>query len=82
MISFRIPAELEEKLSEISAIEKKTKSEIIKESIKMYIDSRKNTVSPYDLAAKYFGHSLQEQSDGSIDHSKIVRDKIKKKNND
>lgn len=81
MISLRLPSELEDKLAEISSIENKTKTDIIKESLLMYIKSRESEVSPYELAKKYFGHSLSNESEGSIKHSEIVRNKIKKKHN-
>ena len=81
MISLRLPPELEEKLVEISHIEKKTKTDILKESLLLYIKSKEIDTSPYELASKYFGHSISNQTEGSIKHSEIIRKKIKKKYN-
>jgi RHH-type transcriptional regulator, rel operon repressor / antitoxin RelB len=82
MISLRLPSELEEKLDEISSIENKTKTDIVKESLHLYMQSRQSEVSPYNLAQKYFGHSVPDSADSSVNHSEIIRNKIRKKHND
>lgn len=79
MISLRLPQELEDKLAEISSIEKKTKTDIIKESILLYIKEREAAVSPYELGKKYFGKYHSGQTDRSVNHRDIIRNKIKNK---
>jgi len=81
MISLRLPPELEEKLAEISTIEKRTKTDIIKESLLLYIKERESAVSPYELGKKFFGKYRSGKSDTSVEHRKTIRDKIKKKHN-
>ncbi len=81
MISLRLPPDLEKKLAEISSIEKKTKTDIIKESILLYIKERENAVSPYELGKKYFGKYHSGQTDRSVHHREIIKNKIKSKHN-
>lgn len=81
MISLRLPKELEEKLNQLSSVEKKTKTDIIRESLQLYIESRENRESAYELASKYFGQSTGSQNQGAIDHHEQVKRKIKQKYN-
>lgn len=81
MISIRLPEELEEKLNEISHIEHKTKTEILKESLLLYIENRETEISPYELGKKYFGKYNSGGSDLSVNHKEIIREKLRKKHN-
>ncbi|MBU45569.1 MAG: transcriptional regulator [Spirochaetaceae bacterium] len=81
MISLRLPRELEEKLTRLSALEKKTRTEIIKESLQMYIESRDDRKSAYELATRHFGQSTGRGNQGSVNHQEVVRRKIKRKHN-
>jgi len=81
MISLRLPSELEEKLSEISNIENKTKTDIIKESLQLYIKSRESEKSPFELGKKYFGKYKSGITDKSVNHKERIREKLRKKQN-
>ncbi|WP_078128137.1 transcriptional regulator [Leptospira alexanderi] len=82
MISLRLPPDLEKKLIEISKIENKSKSEVIKESLVYYIDHYVRKPSAYELGKKYFGQYKSGISDKSVHHQKYVKDAILKKRKD
>jgi len=79
MISLRLPENLEEKLNELTRIEHKTKTDIIRESLDMYIELKIKAFSPYDLGKQYFGKYDSGIPGKSREHSKLIREKIKKK---
>ena len=81
MISLRLPSDLEEKLAEISNIENRTKTEIIKESLLLYIKARESEKSPFELGKKYFGRYKSGISDKSVNHKEKIRAKLRKKQN-
>jgi len=81
MISLRLPSDIEEKLTEISNIENRTKTDILKESLLLYIKNRESEKSPYELGKKYFGKYKSGITDKSVNHKEIIRDKLRKKQN-
>jgi hypothetical protein len=81
MLSLRIPDFLETELMDICKEEKKTKTTIIKESLLLYIESKKQKASAYELGKKYFGKYETTPSDKSVNHKELIRKKIKQKHN-
>ncbi len=45
----------------------------------LYIKKREDAVSPYELGKKYFGKFHSGQTDRSVNHRIIIRNKIKNK---
>ncbi|WP_036043381.1 transcriptional regulator [Leptospira alstonii] len=82
MISLRLPPELEKKLSEVTKIENKSKSEVIKESLVYYIDNFAQEPSAYELGEKYFGRYKSGISDKSVNHQKYIKNVILRKQKD
>jgi RHH-type transcriptional regulator, rel operon repressor / antitoxin RelB len=81
MLSLRIPDFLETELMDICKEEKKTKTTVIKESLLLYIESRKQKTSAYELGKKYFGKYETTPSDKSVNHKELIRKKIRQKHN-
>ncbi len=81
MLSLRIPDFLESELMDICKEEKKTKTAIIKESLLLYIESKKQKTSAYELGKKYFGKYEATLSDKSVNHKELIRKKIRQKHN-
>lgn len=81
MLSLRIPDTLETKLLDLCREEKKTKTKIIQESLLLYIESKKQNTSAYELGKKYFGKYKTTPSDKSVNHKELIRKKIKQKHN-
>ena len=79
MISLRFPSELEEKLDELSNLENRTKTDILKESFLMYIQNKGAEKSAYQLGKKYFGKYNSGINDKSVNHKQHIREKIKAK---
>lgn len=77
MISVRLPKNLEEKLNELSSIEKKTRTQIIKESLLLYIENHQTPKSPYELGEKYFGKYKSGFTDRSVNHRDTIRQKMR-----
>jgi len=81
MLSLRIPETLETKLIDLCREEKKTKTKIIQESLLLYIESKKQGTSAYELGKKYFGKYETTPTDKSVNHKELIRKKIRKKHN-
>ena len=81
MLSLRIPDFLENELLLLCQEEKKTKTKIIQESLLLYIESKKQKTSAYELGKKYFGRYETTPSDKSVNHKELIRKKIRQKHN-
>ncbi|MEQ8188350.1 MAG: ribbon-helix-helix domain-containing protein [Candidatus Eremiobacterota bacterium] len=79
-ITVRLPSEIEEKLVKIAAIENRSKSDIIREALELYLD-RFTEHSPFELGKKFFGRHGSGIGDLSINSEKILQEKIRGKYN-
>ena len=82
MISVRLPSDFSDKLEIISKNENKTKSEIIKQALKMYFDNYEKNNSAYESGKYLFGKYGSNKSNLSKDYKKILRDKLNEKYSD
>ncbi len=82
MISVRLPSDFSDKLEIISKNENKTKSEIIKQALKMYFDNYEKNNSAYESGKDLFGKYGSNKSNLSKDYKKILRDKLNEKYSD
>ena len=71
----RLPLETRNKLLTLSKVKRKTKSDIIKESLDMYYENEENGIDSYTLGEPYFGN----YSSGEGDLSTTYKERIKKK---
>lgn len=79
MISLRLPRELEIKLTEISQIEKTSKSSLIKKAIGQYIQEYEAQSSPFELGKDLFGKYGSGNSDLSRNYKSKLKDKLRAK---
>ncbi|WCL50642.1 transcriptional regulator [Leptospira sp. GIMC2001] len=82
MISLRFPKDLEEKLTELSLLERKTKTDILKESFLQYLKKKEVSKNAYALGLKYIGKYNSGKADKSINYKAIIKEKLKSKIND
>lgn len=54
MISLRLPRDMERKLDSVARIEGRTRSDVLKDSIALYLE-RHSTSTPYKLGKDLFG---------------------------
>jgi len=76
MISIRLPQELEEKLASLSASQRVTKSDIVKQALEDYFERYEEARRPYDLGKDLFGKYGSGVGTLSRDYKKRVREKI------
>ena len=79
MLTVRLPSNLESEIDKLAAIEKRTKSDIIREAIQEYIDTRQKNDSSYTLGKDLFGKVSSGESDRSKTYRKRVKDKLSEK---
>ena len=79
MTSIRLPSDFEQKLNKISQNENLSKSEIIKEALKIYFDQYDKKISPFNLGKDLFGKYGSGRNNLSQDHKKLVKEKIRAK---
>jgi predicted transcriptional regulator len=83
-VSVRLDKETEELLEKAARITSKSKSRVMKESIKDYclrIVTKKGK-RPYDLAKDLIGKEGSSRGDLSVRGEEILREMLKKKHND
>ena len=83
MTSIRLKKDLEVKINKIAKIEKKSKSQIITESIQNYIENypKNITNSPYELGKDFCGKYNFKSENFSTEFKNIIKGKLVKKYN-
>ncbi len=76
MLTVRLPKEMEDEIDRIAALEKATKSRIIKEALKAYIKTRKMEKTPYELGKDLFGKYEFKDTELSQNYKKKLKDKL------
>ncbi|MCK8825502.1 ribbon-helix-helix protein, CopG family [Fuchsiella alkaliacetigena] len=79
MLSVRLPEELEEKLNILSEQEGTTKTDIVKEALRNYIEEKEKQTHPYELGEDLFGKHGSGKGDLSTTYKQKVRSKINEK---
>jgi len=75
----RIPFETRSKLLALSRVKKKTKSDIIKESIDMYYEREENEIGSYTLGEPYFGKYGSGDTDRATTYKQRIKEKLKER---
>jgi len=81
MTTVRLPADMERKLESISKAQKKTKSEIIKDALEMFMEQEHLNYSSYELGEDLFGQYGSGRNDLSKNYKKILKNKLNDKYN-
>jgi len=75
----RLPPEIEQKLETLAEAQHKSKSEIIKEALELFLQTHVEEKSSYELGKDLFGKYGSGQGNLSQDYKKILKDKIRAK---
>ena len=78
-LTVRLPVETESKLNTIARLVKKTKSDIIKESLDLYFEKYSKSKTPFELGKHLFGKNGSGLGNLSTDNEKILREKLNAK---
>lgn len=79
MISLRIKPELEKTLSYFAEAKGKSRSEIIIESIKEYIENHSTEKTPFALGKDLFGKYSSGKTDLSKNRKKYLKERLSQK---
>ena len=77
----RLTADTRSKLLILAKTKKKSKSDIIKESIDMYYEYAENEIDSFTLGEPYFGKYGSAESDLSTTYKERIKEKIRAKLN-
>ena len=81
MIAVRLPEILEEKLNSFSSRNHKTKTEVVKEALMLYFETRANEEKKtlYELGESLFGKYASGEDDLSTTYKKRLKGKLNEK---
>jgi len=77
----RLPLDTRNKLLTLSKVKRKTKSDIIKESLDMYYEIEENGIDSYTLGEPYFGNYSSGENDLSTTYKERIREKLSARQN-
>ncbi len=81
MTTIRLPVEIEKKLDQVSKAEHESKSSIIKNALKSYLDNYNDNYSAYEIGKSLFGKYGSRNGSLSSNYKKILKGKLREKNN-
>jgi predicted transcriptional regulator len=76
MLTVRLPRDLEKKIEELASTERTTKSQIIKNALREYIEIRKAGQTPYELGKDLFGRFESSEAELSKNYKKKIKEKL------
>jgi hypothetical protein len=79
MLSVRLPGELERKVKQLATAEGRTKTEIIRTALEVYVKSMDQAASPYEIGKSLFGRYGSGRGDLSISYKNKVKERIRAK---
>jgi predicted DNA-binding protein len=79
MLSVRLPEELERKVKQIAIAERRTKTEIVRAALEVYVESKGKVRSSYDLGKNVFGRHGSGRGDLSVSYKSKVKERIRAK---
>jgi len=83
MIAVRLPKELEEELNRLAKKRNQTKTDIVKEALKLFFQTEKSKTqkTPYELGEALFGRYDSGQENLSETYKKRLKGKLREKYN-
>ena len=75
----RLPAETRNKLLALSKIKRKTKSDIIKESLDMYYEQEEKEMDSFTLGEESFGRYGSGDNDRATTYKNRIKEKLRKR---
>ena len=82
MFSVRLDDELDKKIRALSKRTKATKSEIVREALTEYLETREAEDKPFDLGQDLFGRFGSGKGDLSTTYKKRIKEKLNEANPD
>ncbi|HNI95654.1 MAG TPA: transcriptional regulator [Leptospiraceae bacterium] len=79
MFALRLPRILESRLEEISRLEKKSKSEVLRHALEAYLEAYNAKTSVYESGKEFFGKYGSGVSDNSVNYKKKLKESIRAK---
>ena len=79
MTTVRLPPEIEHKLQVLSESRHKSKSEIIKEALELFLEQENVEKDSFELGKDYFGRHGSGKKTEIRDYKKEVKEKIRAK---
>ena len=79
MLTVRLPDKTEKELQKFCEQQQKTKSQVVKEALMMYLQQAQTNSSPYELGKDLFGREGSGQSDSSVNYKKRLKAKFNEK---
>lgn len=79
MTTVRLPFEYEQKLDSLSFIQKKSKSDIIKEALDVFFHQEESQVDSFKLGEGYFGKYGSGDGTLSVTYKKKIKEKLNAK---
>ncbi|MGE5527843.1 MAG: ribbon-helix-helix protein, CopG family [Patescibacteria group bacterium] len=76
MFSLRLPPDLEEKLTSLSAREGRSKSDLVKEALAEYLGRRDKEPCPYELGRDLFGRHGSGAGNLARDYKRLLKAKL------
>ena len=82
MFSVRLDDELDKKIRALSKKTKATKSELVREALTEYLETREAEDKPFDLGQDLFGRFGSGKGDLSTTYKKRIKEKLNEANPD
>ena len=81
MLAVRLPEDLEYKLAKFAKTENKTKTEVVKEALSIFLEkkSEEKRKTPYELGESLFGRYESGRNDLSSTYKERVREIVREK---
>jgi phosphomevalonate kinase len=79
MLSVRLPEELEKRVKQIATAERRTKTEIVRTALEVYVESKGRVGSSYDIGKGLFGRHGSGRRDLSVSYKVKVKERIRAK---
>ena len=81
MLAVRLPKELENRLNRYTQQTDKTKTEVVKDALKLFFQTqeREESLTPYELGKALFGRYESESGDLSVTYKEKLKGKLREK---
>ena len=81
MLAVRLPEELENRLNSYTQKTDKTKTEIVKDALRLFFQTqeREESLTPYELGKEFFGRYESQSGDLSVNYKEKLKGKLREK---
>ena len=81
MLAVRLPEELENRLNSYTQKTDKTKSEIVKDALRLFFQTqeKEESLTPYELGKEFFGRYESDSDDLSVSYKEKLKGKLREK---